>query len=283
LTGTTNLLDIRELLDRLREIAMLTAEQADVLNRTLARGDGPLSAPNGGGAHWGEEIAGLTDITAAITAEVNSAREEICTAQPDGPRPPETLTDALASVEKKVRSGVAMRTLYQHTARFDEATKDYVRAVTELGAQVRTLSEFFDRLLIFDRRIAFIPSTIDRTRALRITHPALVRFLHDDFSRAWDRAFEFPFVPTHAAQAATEVLPDLRSSIRRLLVRGHSDVAIARRLGISARSLQGHIQRIKQDLGAENRLQLGFLLAMTDPETHDLLLQTATPAQTPPD
>ncbi|MFC1417836.1 helix-turn-helix transcriptional regulator [Streptacidiphilus cavernicola] len=260
---------VRDLLDALRETAVLAAEQAAVLDQALARRPAGASAAVGPGVPWGEEISGLPNISAAIDAEVDSARKEILTAQPDGPRPPSTLTDALASIEDKVKSGVTMRTLYQHTARFDEATKEYVRSVTEIGAEVRTLSEFFERLLVFDRRVAFIPCTADRTRALRITHPALVGFLSDDFGRAWDRAAAYPFVPNHSALAAAEVLPDLRYSIKRLLIRGHSDAAIARRLGISSRSLQSHIQRIKQDLGAVNRLQLGFLLALEDRAAFD--------------
>ncbi|MFI6116440.1 LuxR C-terminal-related transcriptional regulator [Kitasatospora sp. NPDC051164] len=258
------------LLDSLRETAVLTLEKTDLLSRELTRENTRNSSQDGLPTHWGEEISGLSNIASAINSEVNSARREMLTAQPDGRRPPETLKEALASVEKPIRAGVKMRTLYQHTARFDEATKEYVRAVSDLGVEVRTLGEFFDRLLIFDGRVAFVPSSPNRSRALRITHPALVAFLVDSFDRAWDRASGYPFVPNHSAQAALEVLPDLRSSIKRLLVRGYSDAAIARRLGISSRSLQAHIQRIKQDLGAANRLQLGYILAREDYTTSDL-------------
>lgn len=256
--------ELGSLLDSLQETAALAAEKADILGQELARRATRNFGSESGSACWGEEVNGLSNISNAIESEVNSARREILTAQPDGRRPPETLKGALESVSKPIRSGVKMRTLYQHTARFDEATKEYVRTVSELGVEVRTLGEFFDRLLIFDGRVAFIPSAANRTRALKITQPALVTFLTDSFNRTWDRASDYPFVPSHSAQAATEVLPDLRSSIKRLLVRGHSDAAIARRLGISSRSLQAHIQRIKQDLGAANRLQLGYLLARED-------------------
>ncbi len=45
---------------------------------------------------------------------------------------------------------------------------------------------------------------------------------------------------------------------------GYSDKAIARRIGISERSLQAHIAAIKQELGALNRLQLGYLLGRNE-------------------
>ncbi|MEU6217253.1 LuxR C-terminal-related transcriptional regulator [Streptomyces sp. NPDC047022] len=205
-------------------------------------------------------LEGLPEINRAIRGAVDSAREEILTAQPDGPRTKSVLTAALETVRAQLDAGVANRTLYQHSARFDEATKEYVRQVTEYGAEVRTLPEFFERLIIVDGEVAFIPGRDDRTRALKITEPSMVRFLADVFGRSWDRAEACPFVPARSVEAAPEVIPSLHESIKKLLIAGYSDRAIARRLGISERSLQTHVGRIKAQYGAQNRLQLGYLL-----------------------
>ena len=204
-------------------------------------------------------IHGLADISEAINEALSGATREILTAQPDGSRPSGVLKDALESVRRHISAGVAMRTLYQHSTRFDEATKEYVREVTRLGASVRTLDEFFDRLVIVDD-VAFIAANEDRTSAAAVREPAVVRFLRDTFDRSWDRAQPFPFVPHHAAKAADEVIPAIRTSIKRLLIEGYPDKQIARRLGISERSLQTHIASMKQELGARNRLQMGYLL-----------------------
>ncbi|WP_405617205.1 LuxR C-terminal-related transcriptional regulator [Streptomyces sp. NBC_00076] len=205
-------------------------------------------------------LHGLDAISSAIEDALNSAQREILTAQPDGPRPGQVLDDALESVRRHIEAGVAMRTLYQHTTRFDEATKNYVRTVTDYGVRVRTLAEFFDRLIIIDDSVAFISANESRTVGLAVREPAIVRFLKDIFERSWDRAKSFPFVPLHAAKAADDVIPSLRESISGLLIGGYSDKRIARRLGISERSLQGHIAAMKQQLGANTRLQLGYLL-----------------------
>ncbi|MER6448645.1 helix-turn-helix transcriptional regulator [Streptomyces venezuelae] len=205
-------------------------------------------------------LHGLPAINAAIRASLAGARSEILTAQPDGPRPKEVLDAALESVRFQVGNGISMRTIYQHSARFDEATKSYVRAVMGYGAKVRTLTEFFDRLIIIDGSTAFIAANAERTVAAVITEPAVVRFLIDVFERSWDRAAPFPFVPNYAAQAASEVISPIRATIRQLLAEGHSDKVIARRLGISERSLQAHIAHIKENLGAKNRTHLGYLL-----------------------
>ncbi|MGD3109640.1 LuxR C-terminal-related transcriptional regulator [Streptomyces sp. YGL11-2] len=209
-------------------------------------------------------LHGLDAINIAIEEALGGARREILTAQPDGPRPGPVLDQALNSVRRHIEAGVSMRTLYQHTTRFDAATKKYVRAVTEYGVRVRTLAEFFDRLIIVDDTVAFISANESRTDGLAIREPAIVQFLKDTFERSWDRAKSFPFVPLHAAKAADDVIPSLRESISRLLVAGYSDKRIARRLGISERSLQAHIAAMKQELGANTRAQLGYLLGRNE-------------------
>lgn len=251
---------LRELATHLGLLAQEAAQQA-------AAHPAPAAAPE----TCGEEVVGpgvrylhgLGSISTAINDALASVRRDILTAQPDGARPSAVLKEALESVRRQIAAGIAMRTLYQHTTRFDEATKEYVRTVTEYGAQVRTLEEFFDRLIIVDD-VAFISANEDRTTAISITEPTIVRFLRDTFDKAWDRAKPFPFVPLHAAKAADEVVPAIRESISRLLVEGYSDKAIARRIGISERSLQAHIAAIKQELGALNRLQLGYLLGRNE-------------------
>ncbi|MDG9701254.1 LuxR family transcriptional regulator [Streptomyces sp. DH37] len=253
--------DIPDLASGLVELARKVHDQAVVLASAMdTAGPAVLPAP----------VPHLTrldtpqEIDDAIRGALGSVGQEVLTAQPGGPRPRHVLAGALESVRRQLCSGIAMRTLYQHSARFDEATKEYVRTVTGYGAEVRTLPEFFERVIIVDRSVAFVPGSSDRTRALRVTEPSLIGFLVDVFERAWDRAEDFPFVPTRSADAAPEVIPSLHESIKKLLVAGYSDRAIARRMGISERSLQTHVGRIKEQYGAENRLQLGFLLGRAE-------------------
>ncbi|MFC8244131.1 helix-turn-helix transcriptional regulator [Streptomyces chartreusis] len=241
----------RGMVEHLAELSRLADEHVCRLNSTLPEDSGRRSDIR--------YIHGLSDISEAINEALSGATREILTAQPDGSRPSGVLKDALESVRRHISAGVAMRTLYQHSTRFDEATKEYVREVTRLGASVRTLDEFFDRLVIVDD-VAFIAANEDRTSAAAVREPAVVRFLRDTFDRSWDRAQPFPFVPHHAAKAADEVIPAIRTSIKRLLIEGYPDKQIARRLGISERSLQTHIASMKQELGARNRLQMGYLL-----------------------
>ncbi|WP_435612954.1 LuxR family transcriptional regulator [Streptomyces sp. bgisy159] len=257
---------MRNVAEALSGLSRAVAEQADWAPTAPRPEPGVRPLPTGSGtAHSAfRYLYGLPDINSAIQNELDGARSEILTAQPDGSRPHAVLRDALAAVRRQLAAGVAMRTLYQHSTRFDEPTKQYVKAVTEFGVQVRTLPEFFERLIIIDRTVAFIPGSRDRRTAVLVREPALVGFLTDVFTRQWDRAEPFPFVPVRAAEAAGDVMPDMRETIRKLLIEGRSDKEIARRLGLSLRSLQTHVARFKDDYGAQHRLQLGYLMALSD-------------------
>ncbi|MCG7523704.1 LuxR C-terminal-related transcriptional regulator [Streptomyces sp. OfavH-34-F] len=246
------------------DVQQLMSEHLEALSRLVA--DSPAAAPEAPAVPDPliRHHHGLDAINAAIDEALAGAREEILTAQPDGPRPGPVLDQALESVRRRLAGGVAMRTLYQHTTRFDEATKNYVRTVSDYGARVRTLDEFHDRLIIIDESVAFVSANENRTHAVAIREPAVVRFLKGTFERSWDRANPFPFLSTNAAKAAEQVIPSLRKAIRKLLVAGYPDKQIARRLGISERSLQGHIAAMKQDLGAHTRIQLGYELGRNE-------------------
>jgi biotin operon repressor len=253
----------RDLLDAVDSLAAFSRRAVAQSERVAALAQALVSAgPQSRGQECGVvHLTGLDTINAAIRALLKDVTYEILTAQPGGARPGAVLDDAFEAVRERLEAGAAMRTIYQHTARFDEPTKSYARTVIGYGVEIRTLDEFFDRMVIVDRTTAVIPANDERTRAAEITEPAVVRFLVGMFERAWSRATPFPFVPTRSAEAAAKVVPEIHRSIQRLLVEGHSDQAIARRLGISERSLQAHIRRIKQSLGASNRLQLGYRLA----------------------
>ncbi len=107
-----------------------------------------------------------------LSGLVAEVEDEVLSAQPQTGRDPQTLaTAALRDIEMLER-GCAMRTLYQHSARRSAVTHKYVAAVTERGAEVRTLDEFFNRLIIIDRRVAVIPSGDDLRVAIAVREPA---------------------------------------------------------------------------------------------------------------
>ena len=194
-----------------------------------------------------------------------SATTEIISVQPGCARTQTVLDRALVETAGCLARGIRVRTIYQHAGRFSEPMKDYVRRVTELGGEIRTLADSHcDRMVIVDRKVAIISTAADRSRATVIADLGIVGFLLDMYERAWSTSK--PFNPTGPRAASAEVVPEIRSQIRKLLVAGYSGGYIARRVGLRKRAYDNHIAAIKTELGASNLVQLGFLLAQ-DEET----------------
>lgn len=204
------------------------------------------------------EIHGLDAINRFIDAQLNDARSELLFAQPYGKRPANDLARAEQRDLRALERGVSMRTIYQHSARHSQATREYVAEMTELGAETRTSDEFFKRLQIFDRHTALIPASANHHVAVAIHDKSIVDFLHDLFERAWERAL--PFTVEGEAIART-IAEETRAMTVRMLVEGHSDVVSAKRLGVSARTYASYIAALKEEYGVETRFQLGWAMS----------------------
>ncbi|MFI9240391.1 LuxR C-terminal-related transcriptional regulator [Streptomyces sp. NPDC053079] len=208
--------------------------------------------------HSVEVLAGPDTVREAIAALSAEATGEVLLSQPGGALPAEALRDSLDRAERVLARGVRVRALYQHTARFSRHTVGYVEYVTKRGAQVRTVGDGFMRALVFDRATALLPLQEGAPGAVVVREPNVVGFVADAFERAWTGASPFP--TEYVREQVLAVSEDLKQIIARLLVDGHEDKVIARRLGMSQRTCQRHISEIMTRLGARNRLHAGYLL-----------------------
>jgi sugar-specific transcriptional regulator TrmB len=203
------------------------------------------------------EIHDYEKINVWIDAALADCREELLTAQPHGKRPASALAEANQRDIDALARGVKMRTLYQHSARQSPGTREYVKTVTDHGAEVRTLDEFFNRLIVFDRKLALIPGSADHAVAVAIHSPSIVAYLVDVFDRAWERAMPFDASGEDVRRSIAE---DVRAMTLRMLTEGHSDASSAKRMGISARTYASYIATLKDEFGVQTRFQLGLVL-----------------------
>ncbi|MFJ8311078.1 MULTISPECIES: LuxR C-terminal-related transcriptional regulator [unclassified Streptomyces] len=201
------------------------------------------------------ELAAVRQRLAELAA---GARSEVLTSQPGGARPEEVLTEAMGRTKAVLARGIAMRTLYQHTAQFSQSTVAYVDQVAPLGAEIRTLGDGFNQLIVFDREVAVIQLRGNPLGAALIRDPHAVDFIVASFERAWAAAVPFP--TAHGRAEAIAASENIKADIVRLLTAGDEDKAVARRMGMSIRTCQRHITEIMNRLGARNRVQLGYLL-----------------------
>lgn len=209
------------------------------------------------------ELHGPERINKYIQAALADCRSEMLTAQPRGRRPEKVLAQAVQRDLDVLNRGASIRTLYQHAARHSPATREYVTQVSAIGAEVRTLDEFFNRLIVVDRRLAIIPGVDGDTTAVAIHEPSLVSYLVDIFERSWERARPFT---SNEAKVHRDIAADIRNMTIRMLVEGHSDPASAKRLGISTRTYAAYIAALKEEYAVQTRFQLGYAMGRAEGE-----------------
>ena len=235
-----------ELLNESSEWARAFGQLSQSWRRSPSSARGPISEFHDGA------------IGTFIEGAVREAEVELLTAQPQTARDSSARLEVAAEREKAALDrGVTMRTLYQHSARRHAPTRKWVAEVTAHGAEVRTLDEFFNRMIVIDRRLAIIPGAADLTVAIAIREPGLVTYLVDVFERAWERAR--PFTNTERLMMH-DIAKEQRAMTIRMLIQGHSDPVSAKRLGVSARTFAAYVADLKEEYDAETRFQLGYTM-----------------------
>jgi DNA-binding CsgD family transcriptional regulator len=185
-------------------------------------------------------------VRAALHAAIRECRDEVLIV-----KAPDAAWDA--TVDTSLADdigGVGVRVLYQHCVRGDLAALARIRAVAAAGAEVRTVDRLPSAFVVVDRAVVLVP---DGAGAVELREPATARLLAGVFERGWTAASPLPPDGPGYGDVADEV----RASIVELLAAGHTDQAVARRVGLSVRSCRRHIAALFKDLGAVSRFQAG--------------------------
>lgn len=199
----------------------------------------------------------IDEIDPVIASLVADCEEEMLTAQPQSLRDVRALPHVVLRDTALLERGARIRTMYQHSARRNNVTREYVAQVTARGGEVRTLDEFFNRMIVIDRRVAIIPSKETHRVALIVRELSVVAYLADVFERSWERGR--PFTSSEAS-VLKDIASEQRAMTMRMLIEGHSDPVSAKRLGVSPRTYAGYIADLKDEFEAETRFQLGYTI-----------------------
>ncbi|GAA3840649.1 LuxR C-terminal-related transcriptional regulator [Streptomyces phyllanthi] len=202
-------------------------------------------------------VSGLANINTRIGQMMAKATDELLTVQPGGKRPPGVLNAVREQEQDLLSRGGRMRTLYQHTSRHDLGVLAHYEQL-EGDVEVRTLDEVPHRMVILDRSMAFIPVMDDRSMALEVHNPAVLSCLAATFDLLWRLAT--PMYPQAVQPPTVNGITPRQRAIAALLVEGHTDTAIADRLGMNVRTARVHIAKLAATLGSESRAQLGYLI-----------------------
>lgn len=189
--------------------------------------------------------------------ELSSAcREEVWSFNPGGAQSAENLARSRPNNEETLRRGVQMRALYLDSVRNDSPSIDHVHYLTSLGAEVRTKSILPIRMLVIDRSKAMIPiDDEDSSRgALVISESGMVAGLVALFISTWKSAQ--PFDRRDRRKGPGQPTEQEREALR-LWAQGGTDSAVARALGVSARTVRRMSDSLAKRLRARSRFEFG--------------------------
>ncbi|WP_253194558.1 winged helix-turn-helix transcriptional regulator [Streptomyces sp. MP131-18] len=145
----------------------------------------------------------------------------------------------------------------------DSAAWRCASTAARAGALVRVVPQVAGSLVILDGHAAFIPAAGGQAgSAVVVRQTTVLDMLRDAFEQHWPEASSLEKEAELDAEALTN--DEVKRRILRLLVQGARDGVIARRVGISVRTCRRHIAELVEQVGAESRLQAGFLMAGRD-------------------
>lgn len=246
------------------------------LSRDLIREYRQVQLRSGGSSEY---LADGETANARLQDVVSGARTEILAAQPGGPRKRKILETAVTRDTAALDRGVTMRTIYRDTVRDHALTAEYARTMstrtTGRPAQYRTLVDDFERMVIVDRQIAFVPNHIvegaDPHSAWMVTDPAVVAVLAAVFDATWRWAQPWMGELRPRARTGVDTVSGAggartnrrQRGVMRYLCSGESQAATARKLGVSRRKLQEEISVLKTLWGVGTLNELIYQYALS--------------------
>ncbi|MCC3654223.1 LuxR C-terminal-related transcriptional regulator [Streptomyces sp. S07_1.15] len=177
---------------------------------------------------------------------------------------PEVLEESLVTDLRLLARGAACRLLVSASALRRPGAARYVESVAEAGAEVRVATSVPLYLLIIDRELTVMWAGLgsDRDRGDVALHGSLIAACFVQvFEHSWAAAS--PHIPGPSADRA-QTARDYTSREREvlaLLATGAKDESIARRLGISERTLRRLMTQLVEKLGVESRFAAGVRAA----------------------
>ncbi|GAA5068825.1 hypothetical protein GCM10023259_064570 [Thermocatellispora tengchongensis] len=206
-----------------------------------------------------QSVLGMDAIHRQIERLGMNAVYEVASMVPGGAQEP-SLIEAAKIVDRQVRDrGVAIRTLILDSIRNDPPTLAYAEWLVDIGAEVRTAPTLPIRMLVYDRKIAFLPLDSSNTQAgaVQVSDNGTITAVLALFDRIWDAAIP---IRTPLPKDESGLLPQERQLLK-LLAQGMTDEAAGHHLGLSQRTVRRMMAGIMERLGARSRFEAGLRVA----------------------
>ncbi|MFL6117564.1 MAG: LuxR C-terminal-related transcriptional regulator [Catenulispora sp.] len=209
-----------------------------------------------------EVVRGRDRVRAALESASACAQRTVAALHP-GPAPTaEDLEYGLARNLEVLRRGVEMRTVHLHSvARLPHMVK-YLDALQDAGGSVRQARTLPTRLIITDSALAILPvPPIDGEVAVMVVRGLLlVRFLESLFDHCWSSASSLGVAP-RPGDGPMGGPTGPHAEVLAMLAAGMRDEGMARRLGVSVRTVRRMVAELMEQLRAGSRFEAGVAAA----------------------
>ncbi|MGY0236088.1 helix-turn-helix transcriptional regulator [Longispora urticae] len=202
-----------------------------------------------------EELRGPDAVRSRMHQFSRSAQRRVWSVNPGPALPPIALDAGRAMSQQSRARGVHSRTIVSVAAAADPDMADFLRECVAEGDEVRLHPDPPLRLLLVDEDVALVPyDPAWHGQGAYVLHgPALVHPLTTVFEVLWRESELFGPVAEPLDEADEARLRQVVDA----LAAGQKDEAIARRLGVSVRTVRRLISLAVERLGAESRFQAG--------------------------
>lgn len=187
------------------------------------------------------------------------ATTSVCNSSPGGALPEHAVRAARRLDADVAARGVRCRMLVARSSLGAPYWSSYLQDLLRLGHQVRTHESLPQLCIVIDETTAVIPAGRDGApgSAYVLHGHGLVAPVQALFDELWGAGL--PFVEERCGGAEKAVSEDRMREVVTLLARGLKDDAIARRLGVSVRTVRRLISATIEDLQADSRFQAGVV------------------------
>lgn len=168
---------------------------------------------------------------------------------------PETFPD-----RQHLERGVEMRYIYPESYWRRPGAREILQYVADLGGKIRIAPSVPFRLIIFDNESAVMGIDPEDNAVGAVVHhsSAVVRMAMELHLSYWDRGFE-PFAEEQRARSGE--ISAQEAEFLRLMVHGATDEQVARKLGVSLRTVRRIAAKLSEQVGASGRFELGVRAA----------------------
>lgn len=206
-----------------------------------------------------ERIGTLEGVRLRIDEIAAECREEFWSLNPDGAQTPDNIASSRPPNLSLLERGITMKSVFNDSASNDLATAEHLRWLSDHGADVRTAPMLSMRMLVVDREIALVPIDDRDTSvgAFLVRGRGLVAGLTTLFLTTWRAATPLGVRRPRDPQRPT---PTEKQALI-LWGIGCTDAVVARRLGVSERTVRRLSETLAQRLGARSRFEMGLRAA----------------------